>query len=174
MRLGNFGVGTSLAGFSCKRPSRTQYLKKERSAASLRAMELFCRPWSCKCPTNSRMVLCVTALRAGGSSLAAIDRQRTDRGLCRNWKSCAERNFSLRGDIRDICRWPLSFCPGRLSRASTIDYRAASGGKSVYSRHPCRNSTAGMILGLECRRLAAETDSQGSYGLAPTGVASSG
>src|SRR5207253_4511603 len=48
MRFGSLGVGTRRAGLSLNFPSRTQYLKKERSAASLRAMELFSSPWSCK------------------------------------------------------------------------------------------------------------------------------
>src|SRR5207245_11331187 len=56
MRFGSLGVGTRRAGLSFNFPSRTQYLKKERSAASLRAMELFSSPWSCKCETNSRIM----------------------------------------------------------------------------------------------------------------------
>ena len=41
MRFGNFGVGTSRAGLSLIMPSRTQYLKNERNAASFRAMDDF-------------------------------------------------------------------------------------------------------------------------------------
>src|SRR5258707_447166 len=47
-RFGNFGVATSRAGFSFSRPSRTQYLKNDRSAANFRAIELFSSPVSCR------------------------------------------------------------------------------------------------------------------------------
>src|SRR5258708_3020452 len=66
--FGNFGVGTSRAGFSLIIRSRTQYLKNERSAASFRAIELFSSPCSCRCPTNSRMIRCVIFGSAGGCS----------------------------------------------------------------------------------------------------------
>ena len=63
----NFGVGTNLAGFSFSRPSRTQYLKKDRNAASCLAIELFSNPFSWSCPTNSRIILCVIFASFGGS-----------------------------------------------------------------------------------------------------------
>ncbi len=56
IRFGSFGVGTSRAGFSFKIPSRTQYLKNDRSAASFLAIELFSSPCSCRWPTNSRII----------------------------------------------------------------------------------------------------------------------
>ena len=65
MRFGNLGVGTSRAGFSFNMPSRTQYLKNERNAASFRAMELFSSPASCRWPMYSRMTWWLILVKAG-------------------------------------------------------------------------------------------------------------
>src|SRR5438309_9295082 len=66
MRFGNLGVGTRRAGLSFRWPSRTQYLKNERRAASFLAIELFLRPRSWRCATNSRIIECVTPVSPGG------------------------------------------------------------------------------------------------------------
>jgi len=64
MRFGSFGVGTSRAGFSFRCPSRTQYLKNERSAASFRAIELFFSPCSCSARRIHESGPCVTPVKS--------------------------------------------------------------------------------------------------------------